>query len=187
MNSVLYSMAFVLALVVCVQGAVVPMATWVWPNGEADPREFGGITVSMDNTDLWIETVQKPQSMPVGGRFCSRALPAVVHTFLSDLKNLGEIRSINVINNAEPWIAGCHCYTRVMVSMGFSIVNRKRLNIDDPESIKGFCSIPFKNNLIRGIPADMDSVRLPPIPDDAWEFLGLAHRHEKNPGDLGMA
>jgi hypothetical protein len=145
--------------------------TWIWPAHEGERTDPGGVSVSLHDGELWIDTVARPSDMPVGGKFCSRALPAALNAFLAD-KNIADIDSVNVVNNAEPWEAGCRCYTRVMVRMGFTTINRNSL---DESKVGSFCQNRRKSNIIRAIAPVKDAIRLPMISEEEADFFKFSH------------
>jgi hypothetical protein len=104
--------------------------------------ELSFIKLDFIEATLIINMVQRGTGWPKGQSFCSLVLPASIREFLSvrGINTGTEWKQISVINFAEPRIAGCKCYSRVMSTFGFDLVNGI--------PAEQFCSLPEPNDIM---------------------------------------
>jgi hypothetical protein len=130
----------------------------------------GFIQLEGDSQELEICLVQRPKHWDANSAFCSSMLPAAVRDFYTATGiSIEGVRRIKVLNSASPREAGCRCYVKLMVSLGFNVVNGKELDI---EEIPEFCIAQTMANIsnLEGIPG-VSGPHLPAfeklvIPDD---------------------
>ena len=141
----------------------------------------GFIELSFDGYDLSIDLVRRPSHIPLGEKFCTAMLPAAVAEFVSTTMamrgfDLNSIDRVAVYNIAEDPVVGCRCYARVMVNMGFAVINGKRT---DPASVPEACERIAKasNGVEIWGTADWEKSvekRLPPVHPVAVDILRTA-------------
>jgi hypothetical protein len=101
----------------------------------------GFIELSFDGYELSIDLVRRPSHIPLGDKFCTSMLPAAVADFISTIMgsygfHVTSIERMEVFNIADNPMAACRCYARVMVNMGFALINGK---LADSDSIPELC------------------------------------------------
>ena len=112
----------------------------------------------MDDT-LIIDLVQRGKKWGPTS-FCSVMLPATIRDFFSriNVSIESQVEAILVVNAAVPKAAGCKCYARTMIELGFTNINGKVYN-----SANEYCNTVtgWKNDQMIGqFPEDM-SLRVP--------------------------
>ena len=137
----------VFSLLSVVTKAFQVSTTWIWPSEGSKEipeeiylegfEEYSFIQLAFAVKRLSIVAVQKSNRLSPEVKFCSTALPAAISTFL-DLHSLSiqNVKVIGVLNAAEPSEAGCRCYVRPMIAMGFSNINGRTLMDQD---VPAFC------------------------------------------------
>ena len=76
---------------------------------------------------LTIDLVQKPRNWD--GRFCSVMLPATVRQLYTNSGfDIQLLENVDVLNLADPRIAGCRCYVALMLAMGMTVINKVSVN-----------------------------------------------------------
>ena len=153
---------------------------WVWADSEAEAErlrdssrvvgmfsEFSYIEISRRGySTISVDFVQKADDWE--GSFCTPVLPAAMAKFLSYKHiDLGQIEVLKVTNLATPWMAGCRCYLRLFVSMGFTDINGVLVENDD--EILGFC---IKNEDTSNIVAHRPLIPKKPISRPPVDFFG---------------
>lgn len=177
-------------MIICAVGlvrAVQLSTTFVWTDLEIDLEtvsseislegfgELSFIQLAHAGRRLSITAVQKSNRLSRNVRFCSIALPAAVSTFLQIHSiSLDQVTSIGVLNAADPPEAGCRCYVRTMISMGFVIVNGQLLS---QSQVGRFC----EDASLEYIDAEVDTAagaRLTPLitsEGEKWISTALIH------------
>jgi hypothetical protein len=123
--------------------------TWIWAedfDGDTEslsvdyPENASFIQLEHLYGDLVIHLVHRGTNWPKDSSFCKVMLPAVISQFLEkeELRLGNDIRRIKVCNVADPRIAGCKCYVRLMVDLGFRWINSRQIESDS--EISSFCS-----------------------------------------------
>jgi len=84
------------------------------------------------------QAADEPEPSSPREKFCSAVLPELLQEFAKQHKDgsLKNFDGISVYNGAEPPEAGCKCYVRAMIQVGFSIVNGQYLTLDN---VQDFC------------------------------------------------
>ena len=114
---------------------------------EADESP-GFIELSFDGYELSIDLVRRPSHIPLGDKFCTSMLPAAMAHFISTIMSTygfdaTSIERMKVVNMADNPMAGCRCYARLMVNMGFALINGKQTN---SESVPELCESITKSS-----------------------------------------
>ena len=105
---------------------------------------------------LTIDMVQRANDWDLYGSFCNPVLYSSIASFLASQKlRPNQIDGVQVLNKATPRMAGCKCYIRTLVSLGFTRINGRLFHTED--DLQTFCTEELEN---------MD----PSKPD---EYLGL--------------
>jgi hypothetical protein len=130
-------------------------ALWVWAPTRRQAEKFRDssrviglfselsyIEISRENSAISVDLVQKGDDWI--GQFCTPVLPAAMSNFI-DLYSikLEDIKYLKVTNLADPWIAGCKCYLRLFVSMGFTFINGE--SVESESAISEYCLANTEN------------------------------------------
>ena len=152
--------------------------TWIWPvDGITEIpcgiciegfEEYSFIELAFSMGRLSIVAVQKSNRLAPLVKFCSAALPAAISTFL-DLHSLSiqDVKVIGVLNAAEPSEAGCRCYIRPMIAMGFTKIKARVLKDED---VPAFCRNSEFGHINARIP-EGSSARVLPISSSGQEWI----------------
>ena len=141
-------------LIVFVVSSEATIQTWIWGEGgpaflydrneeiellsEIPHHGFIQLEYKPRVKAIVISLVKRPPGalFPRSEKFCSRMLPAAMAEFIR-IHNIGKIKSISVIVEADPHIAACKCYMRTMISMGLTRVGDDRIVGED--DVEAFC------------------------------------------------
>ena len=146
--------------------------TWIWSvDGRSATldeiylegfEKYSFIRLDFAAEVLTIDEVQKSNRLEPQVRFCSTALPAAISNFF-DLHSLSiqDVKVIVVLNAAEPSEAGCRCYVRPMIAMGFTKINGKVLKDED---VPAFCKSSGFGYIVARIPEGSSARVLPASP-----------------------
>ena len=124
---------------------------------------------------LSIELVQKGTEWPESESFCSAMLPSAMREFIEihDIDLKGEVSKIDVLNASDPNIAGCKCYVRLMVSMGYDVVEGQVLK--SKSDIDQFCNAETpRSRMLNATPSNAHLVNPPPTDPVSDAMLMLA-------------
>jgi hypothetical protein len=133
----------------------------------------------VDGRCLTIDMVQRGRAWDLHGSFCNPILYSWILEYLES-RNLSveDIQGIIVTNAANPRIAGCRCYVRTLVSLGFSIINGEIFHSED--DLNNFCT---KNSepdetleyvARRGPPAPSEAFAKIRVPENIKDILAPA-------------
>ena len=160
--------------------------TWVWGEGldvdaimpELDigtgiEEVAGFIRLTGTGTVLEIELVHRPTWWGREDRFCSLLLPATVRAFFDYTRfNVRELEAIEVSNGSETPEIACLCYVRVMLQMGFSLVNKSPVS----EATRATFCRRQSGFMSATLPATADAgAVLPPVSPIALKLMESAH------------
>ena len=170
-------------------GSTSVTTLWVWTDeGKSvademfdNPRMIGlfpqlsFIELKRTDSTISIEFVQRGSDWPSGSSFCSHMLPAAMDEFLETGIDLKEILQMSVYMTADPFIAGCKCYLRLFVSMGYNTIGNVSLQVDD--DIVQLCEMLDNNGEIVATPIEHTLVSHPPVSIDAMKDLSRAFKY----------
>ena len=173
-------------LVTCIPPTI--RTTWVW--GPANPdqvslkdpvfRDSSFIRLEKHRTSLNIILVSKGDNWPDGTSFCTPMVSAAIAQFLEihDIDLSRDIETVEVFNMAKPYIAGCKCYVRIMVAMGYNYLWEEEL-VESESDILRLCEDESHRNFIWiAHTRDSSSVRPPPTrPEDMTLLLSARIRN----------
>lgn len=133
--------------------------------------ELSLVRLDFSDSIFSVELVQKGTTWPEGLSFCKEVLPATVYAFLEmHAIPLAAVQHLEVVNHADPPMAGCRCYVRMFHEMGFFEMNSTKIETDTQimEFCKSFIASPdFK--LISAVPGPV--VREPQVSAVGRRFL----------------
>ena len=177
-------------VILCAVGIVESVqlsTTFVWTDQEIDIEtvsseislegygELSFIQLAHAGSRLSITAVQKSNRLSRHVRFCSTALPAAIVTFLQiHSLSLDHLTSIGVLNAAYPPEAGCRCYVRTMISMGFDIVNGELLS---QSQVAGFCEDATLDYIDAVADTTAGELQTPPITSEGQTWISTALVH----------
>ena len=169
---------------------------WVWghtalPHPSGDTQygvpltqrypEHGFIEISLDGNILSIDLVKRPPAdvWPTDIKFCSSMLPASISQFFIDNELLlNVVDRVEVELEAEPFTAACKCYVRVMINMGFSILNGGPRPVNQTD-VDEFCH--HDHYSITGHLPVGEAGRLPVVPAEDMILLASASEVRRPP------
>ena len=118
--------------------------TWVFPIEQNDDDDLdslfaetnlditsddpiGFIRLEGNDELLRVNLLKRPGGWTEGEPFCSPMVKAAVVEFYrqTDLR-ISKLKQLSVTNLAEPHEAGCRCYLRLMLAMGFDTIQESR-------------------------------------------------------------
>ncbi len=83
----------------------------------------GYIQLEGDGERLSINMVRRPIAWPKNQQFCKPLLRSAVVDYYKRIPfSINDLREISVTNFANPRIAGCRCYVRLMLDMGVDVI-----------------------------------------------------------------
>lgn len=168
--------------------------TWLWGEMEdfiklsdklniLDYPDLSFIRLEKFEKSIQIELVHRGENWPTSEPFCKTMVPAVFADFLRmhsiDLER--DVRTIEAYNAARPRIAGCRCYVRFMVSIGFTNINSRLIRNED--DLTKFCEkMPnHSNNMLTAhkSPLQVKGYNLPQISQETERKLSKAQKLTK--------
>ena len=160
--------------------------TWVWGSpltaeqieylSVFDTYDSSYIKLDLARTVLTIESVKKGPNWDSAQPFCKQLLPATVLEFLNTNQlELGvNITRIAVFNIAVPHMAGCRCYVRMMMSLGFNLMNMRI--VESESDIGAFCNLQ-KLTLYATQTASVNTYTEPSFSPLVHQLMNEAHRY----------
>jgi hypothetical protein len=180
----MYSIYFVLLPLVYAQLSGI---SWVWSDSESKadelfqaPRMIGlypqesFIELSRTRDAVFIEFVQKGRNWPAHTSFCRKVLPSAMSQFLHGIE-LKKIKEFQVFITAEPFMAGCLCYLRLFVSMGFNDIND--FLVPSVDQMKDLCEMLEGDQLLIATPGNVDAVSSPTFSEEGLNDLQKAYKY----------
>jgi hypothetical protein len=163
---------------------------WIWGSTiPSTPSWFGDVDKTVSETfpdhgivdlqflrgTLEINLVKRPPAeiWNPSEKFCSHILPAAIYTMLTEygIDVASEVELVHILFDADPYIAACKCYMRVLVEMGFTQVVFMTVNSD---SVDGFCGSGTRK-AVHLRPGRDEVPRLPSVSPEQMELLATAN------------
>lgn len=163
--------------------------TWIWGEAANPVRhalsvksafpDTGVIRISASSDCLYLNLVKRPPAniYPADKPFCQRFLPVAIQWFAYENKiNISTLVRMEVMIDADPGVAACKCYLRVMAAFGFTKIGSKDLSRTDQDI---FCETVPSNILVSVIATKGDApVRSINDDSEAWtEIMQIVPMH----------
>lgn len=172
----------ILLLLLWIQGllgtSLITSTTWLWGDGDGVYLSLyegndSFIRLMKQNDEITIGLVKRGPNW-LGKSFCGEVLPAAMHRFIEMHKiNIQEISLLRVFNVAVPAVAGCKCYARLMLSMGFDVVNYS--SVSNERELLHFCNDSYNHDTVwEAYPSIPEKVRLPNVSESQMKVIDTA-------------